>query len=399
MTSPRSETRRASSPVSERRIRPSAIRRLAFWALGLAAVAARAATFPWRRSRRHRAGETRRVFIFEPFGLGDAIALQPLVAALCREGANVTVGTRPEWFPVFPSHPNLSLAACVPPWIGHGGDRKYGSLLPRLRRFLPLLRRHARGREGIDPRGDVRSILALYAAGCTSVDTLSRYFTANDCLVMPLCARRHPVRRDVLRWRLNGVFAPDLPLSPPSLRHLLPPDAAHDAETRGRSVALLPMSSWPGKQWTPEAWNAVSAGLRSRGLQPVVLCGPGEEESAREAAGGAHPGAPELRICPDVPSWASELAGRAAAIAVNTGPMHVAAAVGTPVVLLEGPSRQPLWAPAHPRCAVVERQEDVECAPCHQIGDGARCGFRCMRLVTPAAVLAALDELLATRKP
>ena len=219
--------RRISLAPSERRIRPSALRRVAFFALGVAAAFARTATWPGRRALRRRVlaaapDAPEPVFLLEPYGLGDAIALQPLVRALCEAGRDVAVGTRRAWFPVFPPHPRLALVESVPPWAARDERRKYRRLFRRLRAYLPTLRSAARGRVGIDPRGDVRSILALYAAGCVRVETLTHYATANDCLVFPGAAHRHPVRRDVARWRLNGVFAPDLPLSPPDLRFLLP---------------------------------------------------------------------------------------------------------------------------------------------------------------------------------
>ena len=380
--------RRGSVPARERRIVPDPVRCVAFAALGAAAAIARVATAPRRRLVLRHAMEEPGLFLFEPFGLGDAISLQPLVRALCEAGRRVTVGTRPEWFPVFPPHTLLTLAACVPPWADRDERGKYRSLASRLRAFLPELRRHAGGRVGIDPRGDVRAVLALYAAGCVHVETLTRYFAANDCLVLPGAARRRAVDRGVPRWRLNGVFAPELALSPPSLAHLAPATPPADHE---RSVALIPMTPWVGKRWTPEGWRAVAEGLRGRFLEPVALCGPGEVDDVRALFGDT---ALAIHVCGDVCAWVRELVGRRAAIAVNTGPMHIASACGLPVVLLEGSSRLPLWQPPCGRFAVVEHQDEVECAPCHQVGDCRRCGCRCMRAIGAEEVLAATLKML-----
>ena len=328
------------------------------------------------------------LLLLEPFGLGDAIALQPLVRALCEAGRDVRVGTRAAWFPVFPPHPNLRLFEAVPPWAARDGRDKYRGLLRRVRPFLRALRAEARGAVGIDPRGDVRSILALHLAGCVRVETLERYYTANDCPVPAGAAQvRHPIVRTVPRWQLNGVFALDLDLSPPDLRFLLGKSASPKSEVR---VALLPMTPWIGKRWLPEGWREVVRGVRERGAEPCALCGPGEEEEAVAALGGADI---PVRVCADVGTWARELANVSAAIAVNTGPMHVASALGIPVVLLEGSSRQPLWAPPRRPYAVVLHQAEVSCAPCHQVGDCQRCGRRCMTLVRADEVLSALDGL------
>ena len=82
-----------------------------------------------------------------------------------------------------------------------------------------------------------------------------------------------------------------------------------------------------------------------------------------------------------------------AAIAVNTGPLHVASAIGIPVVLLEGSSRLPLWQPPRPPFAIVTHQAEIPCAPCHQVGDGHRCRFRCMGAIEAGEVLGAYDSL------
>ena len=368
--------------VARRRIRPSFFRRIAFAGVGWMAAMVRVLRVGTRRT------EQPPVVLLEPFGLGDAIALQPLVRALCEAGRDVRVGTRAAWFPVFPPHPNLRLFEAVPPWAARDGRDKYRGLLRRVRPFLRALRAEARGAVGIDPRGDVRSILALHLAGCVRVETLERYYTANDCPVPAGAAQvRHPIVRTVPRWQLNGVFALDLDLSPPDLRFLLGKSASPKSEVR---VALLPMTPWIGKRWLPEGWREVVRGVRERGAEPCALCGPGEEEEAVAALGGADI---PVRVCADVGTWARELANVSAAIAVNTGPMHVASALGIPVVLLEGSSRQPLWAPPRRPYAVVLHQAEVSCAPCHQVGDCQRCGRRCMTLVRADEVLSALDGL------
>ena len=385
--------------VARRRIRPSLSRRLAFTALGFAAIAAR--LFPKKTGNRQRATGNAPLLILEPFGLGDAIALQPLVRALCEAGREVRVGTQAAWFPVFPPHPNLRLFEAVPPWAARNGRDKYRGLLRRIRPFLRALRAEARGAIGIDPRGDVRSILALHLAGCVRVETLERYYTANDCPVPAGAAQvRHPIVRTVPRWQLNGVFALDLDLSPPDLRFLLGKSKSQRVEKSESQVeesknprlrvALLPMTPWIGKRWLLEGWREVVRGIRERGAEPCAFCGPGEEEETAAALGGADV---PLRVCADVGAWARELAGATAAIAVNTGPMHVASALGIPVVLLEGSSRQPLWAPPRRPYAVVSHQAEVPCAPCHQVGDCQRCGRRCMALVRADEVLSALDGL------
>ncbi len=386
-------------PPSPRRIAPSLLRQAAFLALGALAAAVRGLTAPWRHARLPQTGVPTPVILLEPFGMGDVLALQPLARAWCEAGHPVVAGVRAEWQPLLVPHPNLTCLDLRPSWASADVRRKYRGFWSGPRGLFTLaraLRPLTRGARGIDVRGDVRSLLLLYAAGCDRVETLARYYTANDCRVFPGAARRRPIDPGVERWRLNAVFAPQggPALAPPSVAHLrAAPDAAGAARDPAR-VALVPLTPWDGKRWTPDAWQAVALGLRARGAAPVVLCGPGESAAAARETGGGLP----AEACADVRDWVQRLDRGGAAVCVNTGPMHLAAALDLALVVIEGSSRLPLWAPSSRNARVVHHQDQVPCAPCHQVGDAAqRCGRRCMARVLPGEILRAYDELRPPR--
>lgn len=109
--------------------------------------------------------------------------------------------------------------------------------------------------------------------------------------------------------------------------------------TGGRPFALInPGAAWPNKRWPADRYGEVAAFLRDvRNLASVVLWGPGEEalaQSVVDASGGAARLAPATVI--------ADLLGlsRAASLMISgdTGPLHIAAAVGTPIVALFGPT-------------------------------------------------------------
>jgi ADP-heptose:LPS heptosyltransferase len=111
------------------------------------------------------------------------------------------------------------------------------------------------------------------------------------------------------------------------------------AKAGGAYVLLNPGAAWPNKRWPPPRLGAAAAAIeRSRGLKSVVLWGPGERELADEvvaAAGGSALATPQTTIADVV-----ELArGAAVMVSGDTGPTHLAAAVGTPIVGLYGPTR------------------------------------------------------------
>ena len=108
----------------------------------------------------------------------------------------------------------------------------------------------------------------------------------------------------------------------------------------GRDYALInPGAAWPNKQWPPGRFGAVAAAIaRDFGWRSLVLWGPGEQEIAHEVvaeSGGA------ADISP--PTTITDLVGLARQarlmISGDTGPLHIAAAVSTPVVGLYGPTR------------------------------------------------------------
>ena len=106
-----------------------------------------------------------------------------------------------------------------------------------------------------------------------------------------------------------------------------------------RPFALVnPGAAWPNKRWPPERFGEVAAFLRDvRGLPSFVLWGPGEQGLAGavvEASSGAAHVAPATGLT-DLLALS-----RAASLVVSgdTGPLHLAAAAGTPTVSLFGPT-------------------------------------------------------------
>ncbi|MBQ3809199.1 MAG: hypothetical protein II839_00095, partial [Kiritimatiellae bacterium] len=270
-----------------------------------------------------------------------------------------------------------------------------------------------------------------------------RYWSATDCRLPPLAARFVPLDRDATRRVVSRAFAPaGAPYGRPDLSHLVPPDARPDP----RAVALVPLTPWEGKRWPPSHWAELIAALRAKGFRPVVLCGPGEAADAAAATGGEPPSgdcppltpltplstnpnsqsnnsansadsacekttghkpaeqnsansadsACEIKEARDAAAWVANLSACVSAVCVNTGPMHVADALGVPLVVVDGASRLPLWAPEGPRSAVVEHQDRVPWAPVHPTSSNGPAVQRgVMALVRPDEVLSALERVLS----
>ncbi len=129
----------------------------------------------------------------------------------------------------------------------------------------------------------------------------------------------------------------------------------------GRYALLNPGAAWPNKRWPPSRLGALAVALRERqGLMSVVLWGPGERPLAEEVVAAA-PGAallsPETKIA-DVVALA-----RAASVMVSgdTGPTHIGAAVGTPIVGIYGPTRPERNGPWLPDDVTLSRASVCQC--------------------------------------
>jgi len=153
-----------------------------------------------------------------------------------------------------------------------------------------------------------------------------------------------------------------LPLSP-EVQAATGERLARAGLTTERLALLNPGGGWASKLWPAERFGHLARELRSIGLTPLVTWGPGEEAVA-DAVVVASEGAAVRAFATTLLEYV-ELARRAAlVVAADTGPMHLACAVGAPVVALFGPTDPARNGPFSARDQVVRRVP--ACAPCHR---------------------------------
>jgi ADP-heptose:LPS heptosyltransferase len=129
-------------------------------------------------------------------------------------------------------------------------------------------------------------------------------------------------------------------------------------------VVVHPGASVPARAWAPSANAAVVDALVAQGRQVVVTGGSDERELTASVAGPPRAGVADLGGRTDLAGLARVLAGAEAVVVGNTGPAHLAAAVGTPVVSLFAPtvpaSRWRPWRVAHRLLG----DQEIACAGC-----------------------------------
>lgn len=150
------------------------------------------------------------------------------------------------------------------------------------------------------------------------------------------------------------------------------------------------------KQWPLEHWRTLAQALLERGLLVLLSGGPADRQGNEELARGLDPqhvlNLAGVRVGPT----ALLLKHAAVAVSVNTGIMHLAAAVGAPLVSITGPVDEARWGAAARRGLLAPVVSPRACAPCLHLGFEYPCQDNaCMREITPELVLRAVDILLA----
>jgi len=216
---------------------------------------------------------------------------------------------------------------------------------------------------------------------------------------LALLGRDRPLARAHATRLYAEVLAPLGAAAPGPLRVALS-EAARAAAgealagAAGPLVAIAPGATWATKRWAPERFAAVAEALHADGHGLVLCAGPGDA-----AAVAAFRAACRAPIAADltpltVEGMAAALARVKLLVSNDSGPVHLASALGTPVLALFGPTSTVRWAPAPPGRAL---SLGLPCQPCSNHG-GERCPLghhRCLADLPAEAVLAAARELLA----
>jgi ADP-heptose:LPS heptosyltransferase len=168
---------------------------------------------------------------------------------------------------------------------------------------------------------------------------------------------------------------------------------------RGITVGIQPGAGYQIKEWTPARYAEVGATLvRRLGVQ-IMLIGSGDDRAALDGVRAAWPVDVPLTQLPertDLVVLAAVLEKLALFITGDTGPMHLASTVGTPVLAIFGPSLPTRYGPLAARSRMV--RIDIHCSPCNLLRrPPQRCIGHvpdCLAGITSHDVLRAAYEML-----
>ncbi len=335
--------------------------------------------------------------------LGDVLHALPTLAALkhWNPGCQVDWAVDDRSAPLLAGHPDLRRVVTFP-------RKALRGTLGLLRAAGPLTAFARTLKEGdydlaLDLQGNLKSGFVARASGASRVLGAAREHTRegnrlwlHQGLELPPRAL-HKVERNLalLSAALGselGYVAPRLALDADDETAAVAALGAAGLAERG-FLALHPGSSGFGqfKRWPGERFAALARRLASPSAPAALTFGPGEsalaEEVARQSLGAARPVA-----TPSLKALAALLRRARLVVAGDTGPLHLAALLGTPVLGIYGPKDPAVYGPygRRPDGSVgplpVVLQPDVACRPCTL----RRCAAPlCLSTLSPAEVAAA----------
>lgn len=167
------------------------------------------------------------------------------------------------------------------------------------------------------------------------------------------------------------------------------------------TIGVFPGSHASSRRWAPDRFAVVVRALANEGMRVVVFGSSAEKELTRQVAGSQ---AFDAGGRTDLPLLAAGLAACDILVTNDSGPMHLAMAVGTPTLSLWGAGNPASTGPTGSRHRVLRRPE-LACVPCvKNTCPRSGAGFilpsarnECLNLITPAEVLSAVHSMLDGR--
>lgn len=373
--------------------------------VGLADLALRLATLP-DRLRRQRTDRPSRVLVFRMERVGDLLMARPGLRILRRQFPNaqidLVVGS---WnAPLARLFREIDALHMLDlPWIARGSQASSArQMLAAVRRW-----RHLRYDLGVNLEGDIRSHLLLRASGARR---RAGFAHAGGSPLLTLPVPHDPARH--VAWNILTLVAAvagcdvgeaDLVVPPLELPAEAMAFAASALDPLGPARRILVVHPSGGrriKQWPPERLARAAADLaRQTEARLVVTGSPADRAIVEVFRSALPPGTSVLDLTGrlDLVQLAAVLQRADLFLGCDSGPMHLAAAVGTPVLAVFGPSSPVRWGPMAPLTAAV--RADLPCSPCNRVRrPPQRCRDRvpeCLEAVTVEDVVRTGVRLLS----
>jgi len=352
---------------------------------------------------RDRNGTVRRILIIKPSSAGDIVHALPVLHGLRVRWPSARIA----WLVAVPfadllrGHPELDELILF--------DRhrfgRIGRSVPvsvEFVRFLQALRAR-RFEMVIDLQGLFRS---AFLAMATGAGTRIGFADARELGWVFYTHRIAPPQEEIHAAERNYRLSRLLGFGHVPMQFVLPVDPAVRSSAQrlmeqagvpaGRAYAVLaPAARWETKLWAPERFAAVARHLHQRYGLVVMLVGAGRDRPIADAIGAmTGPATVNLAGRTTLAEMVALLENASVVITNDSGPMHMAAALGRPLVAVYGPTSPIRTGPYNRPGSVV--RAGLPCSPCY-IRKLSRCphGHACMSRITVEDVLTVVASELA----
>jgi heptosyltransferase-1 len=332
-----------------------------------------------------------RILLVKLSSFGDVLHSLPTLEALrdAYPRARITWLVEAAYAPLLSGHPALNEVWLAPRLRPQ--EIFTGANPATLRRLIRQLRSRP-----FDLVLDLQGLLksAIWVALARSVRKVG-YDRTRECSYLPLTERvppfdpeAHAVRRYLnLAHYLGASPAPPrfrLGLAAADLSGLIP-------KKTGRPLAVLhPGARWPSKLWPPASWAWLAEWLTQKGFQVAITGSAADRELVAGIAARSQAPVVNLAGATSLAQLAGILRQARLAVTTDTGAMHLAAALQTPVAAIFGPTAPWRTGPFGEGHQVVRLE--LACSPCFQ----RQCPEpRCLTELTPAKAAAACEKILS----
>jgi heptosyltransferase-1 len=333
-----------------------------------------------------------RILLVKLSSFGDVLHTLPTLEALraAYPDARITWLVEAAYAPLLAGHPALDEVWEAPRL--RPGELLTGSNPARLRRLLNLLRVRS-----FDLVLDVQGLLksAVWVALARSPRKVGydrtregSYLALNE-RVPPFCPEAHAVRRCLNLAQYLGA-PPALPRFRLGLGARINSTALVPDVGGQPLVVLHPGARWASKLWPAASWACLTKWLHAQGLQVALTGSRADQGLEREITAKIESQVLNLVGRTSMAELAAILRRARLAVTTDTGTMHLAAALATPVVALFGPTAPWRTGPFGEGHQVLRLE--LDCSPCfkHQCPEP-----RCLTDLPPGMVEAACEKILS----
>lgn len=336
------------------------------------------------------------ILIVGPAWVGDMVMAQSLFIRLRQQDPNCRIDVlAPSWsLPLLARMPEVHRAIELP--LGHG---KLG-LMSR-RRLGRSLRKEAYDRAIVLPRSFKAALIPWFAKAKQRSGFLGemRFGLLNDIRPLDKSILTQTVQRFVaLGVPANAAQPPTIPVpqlqvDPQNQRRLV---ERFSLTGEGLLLALLPGAEYgPAKQWPATHYAQLAENLSDRGWRVLIIGSQKDHETAESISRQSR--AEILNLCgqTELVDAIDLIAACDAVVTNDSGLMHIAAAVNTPLLALYGSSTPAYTPPLSEQAAICYLA--LSCSPCFK----RQCPLghtRCLTELKVSDVMARFDELLGKRE-